>query len=105
MNYTDYVPILKALADETRLKIVEMLSKEDLCACKILEHFSITQPTLSYHMRILCDSEIVNGIRNGAWMNYSLNKEVLEAISKLFDDFMINKNQGTKCGGNCKGDR
>jgi ArsR family transcriptional regulator len=56
-------------------------------------------------MRILCDSEIVNGIRNGAWMNYSLNKEVLEAISKLFDDFMINKNQGTKCGGNCKGDR
>lgn len=104
MNYTDYVPILKALADETRLKIVDMLSKDDLCACKILEHFSITQPTLSYHMRILCDSEVVVGTRDGAWMRYSINKEVLAAVSKLFDDFLININQGSKCDGNCKGD-
>lgn len=104
MNYTDYIPILKALADETRLKIVDMLSKGDLCACKILEHFSITQPTLSYHMRILCDSEVVTGVRNGAWMNYSLNKEIFEAVSNLFDDFLENKRQGSKCIGNCMGD-
>ncbi len=102
MNYTDYVLLLKALADETRLKIVEMLSKEDLCACKILEHFSITQPTLSYHMKILCDSEVVIGTRNGAWMNYSLNKEILESVSRLFDDFVINTaNQSGNCDGTC----
>lgn len=93
MNYTDYVPILKALADETRLKIIEMLSKEDLCACKILEHFSITQPTLSYHMRILCDYQLVNGVRNGAWMKYSLNKKVFGDIKSLFDDFLTNKKE------------
>ena len=102
MNYTDYVLLLKALADETRLKIVEMLSKEDLCACKILEHFSITQPTLSYHMKILCDSEVVIGTRNGARMNYSQNKEILESVSRLFDDFVINTaNQSGNCDGTC----
>lgn len=104
MNHKDYVPILKALADETRLKIVDMLSKGDLCACKILEHFTITQPTLSYHMRILCDSEVVTGVKDGAWMNYSLNKEIFEAVSRLFNDFLINKSQDNKCNGICKGE-
>jgi ArsR family transcriptional regulator len=104
LNYTDYVPILKALADETRLKIVEMLSKEDLCACKILEHFSITQPTLSYHMRILCDSDIVNGVRNGAWMNYSLNKKVCEEVNKLFNSILLNRKEDIKCNRNCRRD-
>ena len=43
----------KALADPTRLEIVDMLSCGELCACKILERFQITQPTLSHHMKIL----------------------------------------------------
>ncbi len=46
-NYTQYIPIIKALSDDTRLKIVDMLSCGELCACKILEAFNITQPTLS----------------------------------------------------------
>lgn len=79
-NYTDYALIFKSLADETRLKIIDMLSNEELCACKILENFEITQPTLSYHMKILCDSGIVVGKREGAWMRYSLNSEQLELI-------------------------
>jgi ArsR family transcriptional regulator len=84
MNYIDYVVILKALADETRLKIVHLLKGGELCACNILDHFSITQPTLSYHMKILCESGVVNGVRNGAWMYYSLNKDVINSISELF---------------------
>jgi len=87
MNHADYVLILKSLADETRLKIVEMLSKGELCACKILENFNITQPTLSYHMKTLCDSGLVEGRRDGAWMIYSLNKESLEAVRNLFDNY------------------
>ena len=47
MQYKQYIPIIKALSDETRLKIVDMLSCGELCACKILEAFNITQPTLS----------------------------------------------------------
>lgn len=82
-SYAEYVPMLKALADETRLKIVHMLSGEDLCACKILESFNITQPTLSYHMKILTDSELVIGKREGAWMIYKLNFERVNKLAKL----------------------
>ncbi len=74
-DYAEYVPVIKALSDETRLKIVDMLSRGEMCACKILEQFSITQPTLSYHMRILTECGIVSGKREGAWMHYGLNKE------------------------------
>ncbi len=95
MNYADYVLIFKALADETRLKIAQMLIKGELCACKILESFHITQPTLSYHMKILCDSGLVEARRDGAWMRYSLNTATFEEIKILFDHFSIstiNKN-------------
>ena len=75
VSYTDYIPVLKAMADETRLKIVDMLSCEELCANDILLEFKISQSTLSYHMKILTDAEIVMGRRDGAHMWYSLNKK------------------------------
>ena len=83
--HAEYVPKLKALADETRLKIIELLSQGELCACKILEHFNITQPTLSYHMKILCESGLVLGRRDGAWMRYSLNMESIALVKNFFD--------------------
>ncbi|MBC2723344.1 MAG: winged helix-turn-helix transcriptional regulator, partial [Desulfosporosinus sp.] len=58
-NYADYVSLFKAIADQTRLNIVELLSSGEMCACQLLDNFEITQPTLSYHMKILCDSGIV----------------------------------------------
>ena len=73
-SYSEYIPILKALSDETRLKIIDMLSCQELCANEILEEFKITQPTLSYHMKILIEAELVRGNRQGAFMHYSLNQ-------------------------------
>jgi ArsR family transcriptional regulator len=89
-NYKEYALFMKALADETRVKIFDMLSNGERCACKILEDFNITQPTLSYHMKILCDSGLVDGRRDGVWMKYSINENGLNALKKLFD------NLGTK---------
>lgn len=88
MNYTyaEYVQLFKALADETRLKIIELLSSGEMCACQLLENFNITQPTLSYHMKILCDSGIVKGRREGAWMYYSNNRITLADISEFFSE-------------------
>lgn len=86
------VPVFKALADETRLKIVKMLTGGELCACKILEAFQITQPTLSYHMKILVESGLVNGRRDGAWMRYSLNQAGEQAL-KLFIDKIFSGKQ------------
>jgi ArsR family transcriptional regulator, arsenate/arsenite/antimonite-responsive transcriptional repressor len=82
----EYALAFKALSDETRLKIIEMLGHGELCACKILESFNITQPTLSYHMKILTESGLVSGCREGAWTHYTLNKErIAELIGKLSD--------------------
>ena len=69
-KHTEYALMFKALSDETRLKIVEMLSCGEMCACDILESFSITQPTLSYHLKTLIDSGIINSRKDGSWIRY-----------------------------------
>lgn len=75
-QYEKYAFILKSLGDATRLKAVNMLSKGELCACELLEEFNITQPTLSYHMKMLIKSKLVNARKEGSWMHYSINNEV-----------------------------
>ena len=84
-DYKQYALYLKALGDETRIKIFHMLSNGELCACDILEEFHITQPTLSYHMKILANSGLINSRKDGIWMRYSINKESLEQLKDLFD--------------------
>lgn len=85
INYTECAAIMKVLSDETRLKIVAMISNGELCACEILEQFHITQPTLSYHMKLLCESGLVEGRKDGIWMKYSLKPNALDALKNLFD--------------------
>lgn len=80
MNEKQLVLCFKALSDETRIKIFSMLSAGELCACKILEDFQISQPTLSYHMRILSDCGLVNSRRDGVWMRYTINQDNLEKL-------------------------
>ncbi|NLW55832.1 MAG: winged helix-turn-helix transcriptional regulator [Firmicutes bacterium] len=84
-NYAKYAQLMKALGEETRVKIFTMLSAGELCACEILEEFQITQPTLSYHMKILSESGLVNSRRDGVWMKYSLNRDALERLKQYFD--------------------
>ena len=78
--YIDTAKILKAISDPKRLRIVDMLSCGELCACKILEAFHITQPTLSHDMRVLIEAGIVNDSREGKNIFYSLNQERLTAF-------------------------
>lgn len=85
-RYIDYALMLKALGDPTRIKIFDMVSYGELCACELLEQFNITQPTLSYHMKILIESNLVNSRKDGKWMKYSMNKESLELLNDFFGD-------------------
>lgn len=94
-SYAEYVSLFKAISDQTRLKIVDLLSCGEMCACQLLDNFSITQPTLSYHMRILCESGIVNGRRDGAWMYYCINGGVIEAISDFLIEIKSNNEQSS----------
>jgi ArsR family transcriptional regulator len=107
-SYAEYVPAIKALSDETRLKIMDMLSCGEMCACDILEEFSISQSTLSYHMKILTESGLVNGVRDGAWMRYSLNKEKADDVIAFFtsitcekDDCICKKCKSMKSDNRC----
>ena len=61
-----------ALADETRLRIVNLLSRGELCVCNIVAILDAPQPKVSRHLATLRHAGLVNGRREGAWMHYSL---------------------------------
>ncbi|SFR11243.1 ArsR/SmtB family transcription factor [Desulfoscipio geothermicus] len=67
---------LKILADETRLKIIMMLSRRDMCVCEIMDELGMSQPAVSHHLRILKKSGIVRDDKDGRWVFYSLNQKV-----------------------------
>ncbi len=77
---------LKALADPVRLQIIDMLSCMDLCACSLLEGLSITQPTLSHHMKILINSQLVTSSKRGTWVYYSINHEQIDHLFSMIDN-------------------
>lgn len=97
--YQPMIPVFKALADETRMKIIDMLSCGELCANAILEEFDITQPTLSYHMKILTESGLVSGVREGAWMRYSLIEENIASLKAFLAE--LTRCKRAQHGGKC----
>lgn len=78
--YIDVSKMLKAISDPKRLRIVDMLSCGELCACVILESFRITQPTLSHDMKVLTEAGIVLDRREGKNTFYSLNRPALDQM-------------------------
>ena len=86
--------MFKAFADENRIQILELLRDGERCACMLLEEMKITQPTLSHHMKILCDSGIVVGRKEGKWMHYSISEDGLENVRNYVDELMTNTKTG-----------
>jgi ArsR family transcriptional regulator len=79
------VAITKALADDTRLRILCALSKRELCVCQIIELFKLAPSTISKHLFILSSAGLVEGRKDGRWIYYRLAsedapKEVKEAL-------------------------
>lgn len=102
--YIDTAKILKAISDPKRLRIVDMLSCGELCACEILEEFHITQPTLSHDMKLLAEANIVTDRREGKNIYYRLNQKALqnfqETLAKMFvetPDCICHKKSETLC--------
>ncbi len=77
--------MFKALGDENRIQIIEMLQKGELCAASILEELNITQPTLSHHMKILCDTGIVECRKSGKWTYYRISGTGCGLIAKWLE--------------------
>ena len=85
VNAKKTAAVFKALGDENRIKILQLLQGGEKCACKLLTEMNITQPTLSHHMKILCDSGIVKGRKEGKWMHYSISQDGIEEAQKYLD--------------------
>ncbi len=80
--------MFKALSDENRITILKMLASGEKCACILLEDMNITQPTLSHHMKILCDSGLVRARKDGKWMHYSIDEQGFESAKSILNNLM-----------------
>ena len=87
-NHSDTAKIFKAFDDENRVHILNELRDGEKCACHILEKMQISQPTLSHHMKILCDSGIVKARREGKWTHYSISKGGIKIAIDLLMNFI-----------------
>ena len=73
----------EAAGNETRLKILKLLSQHDsLCVCEVERAFDLGQPTISHHLRVLRDAELVDVVRRGTWAYYSLRRDAVKALIK-----------------------
>ena len=84
-NDTKMAEIFKAFCDENRIRILKMLSTGEKCACKLLEELNVTQPTLSHHMKILCDSGVIVGRKEGKWICYTLSGDGLKRVKEYIE--------------------
>ena len=80
VDYENISKKLKVISDPKRLRIIDMLSCDELCACEILEKFDISQPTLSHDMRKLEEVGLVSSRREGKNIYYSLDKTSLDEL-------------------------
>ena len=81
----DFIPILKALADETRFRIVNLLLTHDLCVGAIADHLGISKAAVSQHLQIMRKAGLVRGEKRGYWTHYNIDKS---AIHQMAQDLM-----------------
>jgi DNA-binding transcriptional ArsR family regulator len=76
--------IFKALADETRLRILGLLAAREMCVCEVMVALELTQPTASHHLGILENAGLVKNRKEGKWVFYTtVNLELVEGMRKL----------------------
>ena len=72
--------VFKALSDETRREILKLLSKKDMSAGEISEHFNMSKPSISKHLEILREAELISTERKGQFIIYSINTSVIQEV-------------------------
>lgn len=79
--------LLKALADPTRLRILSLLSRHEgeVCVFEIVESFTLEQPTISHHLRILRDAGLVDCRKKGLWAYYYVRREALSRAQEVIN--------------------
>lgn len=93
----DLLLILKAIADKNRLRIIKMLQQRSCCVCELTAVLNITVSTVSNHLRILKNAEIIEDLKDGKWVNYYLikssNSIFLNGLIPLLSFWLNNDDQ------------
>lgn len=77
------IQVLKACGDPNRMRILKMLQHREMCVCELTEALGVTQPSVSRHMRILEEADVVTHRREGLWINYRLNVDSLNPYARV----------------------
>lgn len=83
--------VFAALADPTRLAILKLLldGQEEVCVCDITENFHLSQSTISHHLKLLRDAQLVSTSKRGKWVYYSLQKENVKKVYQLLKTMQV----------------
>ena len=99
--YEERAAVFKALCDPRRQQILELLRSGETCACKLTDALNMPQSSLSYHMKILCESGIVVGREEGKWTHYRIGPQgSARAVALLREITAVEEGQSC-CG--CSG--
>ena len=95
----DITKKLKALSHETRLEIVRLLQQRSMCVRALARHFSVTEPTISVHLRVLREAGLLYGEKKSYSMHYHVRREELESIAACFTELAALPAQpSSRCG-------
>jgi ArsR family transcriptional regulator, arsenate/arsenite/antimonite-responsive transcriptional repressor len=83
------------LSDVTRLQIVEMLSHKERCVCELEQVLEIAQSRLSFHLKVLKDAGLIRDRRDGRWMFYNINPDVLDQMATFTRSVKPGKHAGS----------
>lgn len=93
MDYQENSLLFKALSDPVRIQILDLLASGELCACELLKKLTISQPTLSHHMKILMRCGLVQAHKKGTWIHYKINPEKVNYLHQIIDGIIQSKNK------------
>ena len=100
--YEERAKVFKALCDERRQRILELLHTGEKCACVLTEEMGMPQSSLSYHMKLLCDSGIVISREEGKWTHYEISQQGSEKAIQLLKEITAVTENHDGCRNCCK---
>lgn len=98
-KYVAKAKLFRIMGEPVRLAILDMISCGEMCACDILEGLTISQSTLSHHMRVLQQVGIVTARKDATWVYYSINPKMVSELHDILDGIILPK-KNCICEGN-----
>ncbi len=84
----EMISVFKAIADDSRISILRLLTAGESCAGSLLENLPLTQPTLSHHMKVLCESGLVRSRKEGTWVYYTIDPAAKKRLDGYLDTIL-----------------